>query len=275
MLLVGASAIYTLLPGPDMRLEPDIVLVLIIPPLLFSAGLSSSLLEIRANLRAVASLSVLLVVVTALVVGGLLAAVVPGLPFAAACALGAALAPPDAVSALSIGRRVGLPHRLRTVIEGESLLNDATALTLYTVAVAAVVGRRFDVTFVIGQFLVAALGRVVGGIAVAWLIGQLRRRIEEPVAETAVALATPFAAYLPTEALHASGVLAVVTAGLVLGHQSRQLLSGAAGCTPSPCGAWWTFCSKGSSSCSSASSSSLSFPPSRSIPRVRCWPRRR
>jgi len=111
----------------------------------------------------VVCLSVLLVVVTALVVGGLLVTVVPGLPFAAACALGAALAPPDAVSALSIGRRVGLPDRLRTVIEGESLLNDATALTLYTVAVAAVVGGPFDVPFVIGQFLVATLGGIAGG----------------------------------------------------------------------------------------------------------------
>jgi Na+/H+ antiporter len=228
VLLVGASVVYTLLPGPDLRLEPDIILVLVIPPLLFSAALSSSLLEIRANLRAVVSLSVLLVVVTALVVGGLLVTVVPGLPFAAACALGAALAPPDAVSALSIGRRVGLPDRLRTVIEGESLLNDATALTLYTVAVAAVVGGPFDVPFVIGQFLVATLGGIAGGIAVAWLIGRLRRRIDEPVAETAISLATPFAAYLPAAALHVSGVLAVVTAGLVLGHQSRQLLSGAA-----------------------------------------------
>jgi len=228
VLLVGASAVYALLPGPNLRLEPDVILVLVIPPLLFSAALGSSLLEIRANLRAVISLSVLLVVATALLVGGVLVIVVPGLPFAAACALGAALAPPDAVSALSIGRRVGLPDRLRTVIEGESLLNDATALTLYTVAVAAVVGGPFGAPFVIGQFLVAVLGGIVGGIGVAWLIGQLRRRIEEPVAETAVSLATPFAAYLPAEALHASGVLAVVTAGLVLGHQSRQLLSGAA-----------------------------------------------
>ncbi|MCM3883855.1 Na+/H+ antiporter [Frankia sp. R82] len=228
VLLVGASTVYTLLPGPDLRLDPDIILVLVIPPLLYSAALSSSLLEIRANLRAVISLSVLLVVATALVVGGLLVAVMPGLPFAAACALGAALAPPDAVSALSIGRRVGLPDRLRTVIEGESLLNDATALTLYTVAVAAVVGDPFDVPFVIERFLVAALGGIAGGLVVAWLLGQLRRRIEEPVAESTISLATPFAAYLPAAALHVSGVLAVVTAGLVLGHQSRQLLSGAA-----------------------------------------------
>lgn len=228
VLLVGASAVYTLLPGPDMTLEPDIVLVLVVPPLLFSAALSSSLLEIRANLRAVVSLSVLLVVATTLLVGSLLVTAVPGLPFAAACALGAALAPPDAVSALSIGRRVGLPDRLRTVIEGESLLNDATALTLYTVAVAAVVGGRFDVPFVLGRFLFAAIGGIATGLAVACFIGLLRRRIEEPVIETAVSLATPFAAYVPAEALHASGVLAVVTAGLLLGHQSRQLLSGAA-----------------------------------------------
>nr|WP_256788588.1 cation:proton antiporter [Frankia sp. AvcI1] len=228
VLLVVASAVYALLPGPTVRLEPDLVLALIIPPLLYSAALSSSLVEIRANLRAVVSLSVLLVVVTAVVIGAALVAVVPGLSFAAACALGAALAPPDAVSALSIGRRVGLPDRLRTVIEGESLFNDATALTLYTVAVAAVVDGRFDVPLVAGRFLLAVVGGLAVGLAVSWLIGQLRRRIEDPVTETTVSLATPFAAYVPAEELHASGVLAVVTAGLILGSQSRSLLSGPA-----------------------------------------------
>ncbi|WP_163553005.1 Na+/H+ antiporter [Candidatus Frankia alpina] len=228
VLLVGASTVYALLPGPTVRLEPDLVLALIIPPLLFSAALSSSLVEIRANLRAVVSLSVLLVVVTALVTGAALVVVVPGLSFAGACALGAALAPPDAVSALSIGRRVGLPDRLRTVIEGESLFNDATALTLYSVAVAATIDGRFDVPRVAGRFLLAVIGGLAVGLAVSWLVGQLRLRIEDPVTETTVSLATPFAAYVPAEALHASGVLAVVTAGLILGSQSRSLLSGPA-----------------------------------------------
>ncbi|WP_368861411.1 Na+/H+ antiporter [Frankia tisae] len=228
VLLVGASAVYALLPGPTVRLEPDLVLALIIPPLLFSAALSSSLVEIRANLRAVISLSVLLVVVTALATGAALVVVVPGLSFAGACALGAALAPPDAVSALSIGRRVGLPDRLRTVIEGESLFNDATALTLYSVAVAATIDGRFDAPRVAGRFLLAVIGGLAVGLVVSWLVGQLRLRIEDPVTETTVSLATPFAAYVPAEALHASGVLAVVTAGLILGSQSRSLLSGPA-----------------------------------------------
>ncbi len=129
VLLVAASILYALLPGPNIALDSEVVLVLVLPPLLYSAALNSSLTGIRANLRTVISLSVLLIVATDLLTGYLLVVVVPGLPFAAACALGAALAPTDPVSALSIGRRVSLPERLRTVIEGESLLTEVLVLT--------------------------------------------------------------------------------------------------------------------------------------------------
>ena len=120
----------------------------------------------------------------------------PGLPFAAALALGAAVAPPDPVAALAVARRAGLPPRLLTLVEGEGLLNDATALTLYQVAVAAATGAGFSMLHASGQFALAALGGVAIGLAVAWLARQLYRRLDDPLLETAMSLATPFAAYL-------------------------------------------------------------------------------
>jgi monovalent cation/hydrogen antiporter len=131
VLLTIVGLVYAVLPGPNLRLRPDVVLDLIIPPLLYHAALGSSLLALRSRLRTVVSLSVVLVLLTALAVGGLLAWLVPAVPLAAAVALGAAVAPPDPVAALVVGRKVCLPARLSTLIEGEGLLNDATALTIY------------------------------------------------------------------------------------------------------------------------------------------------
>jgi len=153
-------------------------------------------------------------------------AVVPGLPLAAAFALGAIVAPPDAVAAIAIGRRAGMPTRLQTVIEGEGLLNDASALTIYAVAVAATTGGGFSFLKAGGQFLLESVGGLAVGLAVAWLIGRVRGRLEAPLVENALSLATPFLAYLPARAVHGSGVLAVVVCGLVLGHRITTLLSG-------------------------------------------------
>ena len=139
-LLTVAGLVYALLPGTNIELDPHVILTFILPPLLYSAALNSSLLAIRKNLRSVVSLSVFLVLVTALLVGVGLHLVLPSITLAAGIALGAAVAPPDPVAALAIGRRAKLPPRLITLIEGEGLLNDATALTTFTVAVAAVTG---------------------------------------------------------------------------------------------------------------------------------------
>ncbi len=226
-LLTLVGLVYALLPGRNVALNPEVVLLLIIPPLLYSAALNASLLDIRANRGAIMSLSVGLVLVTALAVGAVATLVVPGLPFAAGCALGAIVAPPDAVAAIAIGRRLGLPRRLLTIIEGEGLINDATALTTYRVAVVAV-GGGFSLLSAGLDFLFAAGGGVAIGFAVAWIIGQIRRRLEEPLVENALSLATPFLAYLPAEALHVSGVLAVVICGLILGHRAPIRLSGTA-----------------------------------------------
>lgn len=225
LLVLGGLAVAALPGAPTVELDPQVVLVLVLPPLLYSAAIDASLTGFRANARPIALLSVGLVVFTALVVGAVARLVVPGLPWAAALALGAVVAPPDAVAAIAIGRRVGLPARLQTVIEGEGLLNDATALVLYQVAVAVAVGGSFSVGRTVGMLLLAAGGGLVVGLGVAWVISQVRQRLEEPLVENVLSLATPFLAYLPAERIHASGVLAVVVCGLVLGHATTTLLS--------------------------------------------------
>jgi CPA1 family monovalent cation:H+ antiporter len=226
-LLTVAGIAYAFLPGPNVELDPHLVLTLVIPPLLFSAALNSSLLGIRRHLRTVVSLSVLLVIVTALVVGLGFHLFVAGATFAAGVALGAAVAPPDPVAALAVGRSVGLPPRLITLIQGEGLLNDATALTLLTVAVSAASSGDFSTWGAIGQFVLAAAGGVLIGVVVAYAVRWVRRWRTDPLSLTAVSLATPFLAYLLGEQLHVSGVLAVVIAGLIIGHDSSRFVSGA------------------------------------------------
>jgi monovalent cation/hydrogen antiporter len=226
-LLTVTGIVYALLPGPNVLLDPHLVLTDVLPPLLYSAALDSSLLDIRRNLRTVVSLSVVLVLVTAVLVGVGFSLVVPGAVLAAGIALGAAVAPPDPVAALAVGRRVGLPPRLTTLISGEGLLNDATALTTLSVAVAAAVGGGFNAWSALGQFCFAAVGGLLVGVVVAYAVRAVRRWRPDPMSLNAVSLATPFAAYLAGEALHVSGVLAVVVAGLVIGHDSSRMVSGA------------------------------------------------
>src|SRR5689334_21205536 len=226
-LLTVAGIAYAFLPGPNVGLDPHLVLTLVIPPLLYSAALDSSLVAIKQNLRTVVSLSVVLVLVTALLIGVGFQMFVAGATLAAGVALGAAVAPPDPVAALAVGRRAGLPPRLMTLIQGEGLLNDATALTTLTVAVAAARSGEFDAWSAVGQFVLAAAGGVVVGWLVALAVRAARRWSNDPMALNAVSLATPFVAYLAGEALHVSGVLAVVVAGLVVGHDGSRLVSGA------------------------------------------------
>ena len=223
--LVGIA--YAFLPGPNLTLQPDLVLTLVLPPLLYSAALESSLTAIRRNLRTVVSLSVLLVLATALLIGVGFELFVPGATLAAGIALGAAVAPPDPVAALAVGRKAGLPPRLITLIQGEGLLNDATALTILAVAVSAARGGGFSAPAALGQFLLASVGGVAVGVAVAYGVRPLRRLRADPLSSNAVSLATPFMAYLLGEALHVSGVLAVVVAGLIIGHTSPSWVSGA------------------------------------------------
>jgi CPA1 family monovalent cation:H+ antiporter len=224
--LIGIG--YALLPGPNVTLDPEIVLTFVLPPLLYSAALDSSLLAIRRNLRTVVSLSVILVLLTALVIGVGFAWFVAGATLAAGIAVGAAVAPPDPVAALAVGRKVGLPPKILTLIQGEGLLNDATARTILSVAVAAATGDGFSAPSALGQFLAAAAGGVAVGALVAFAVRLSSRPLSgDPLIANAVSLAIPFSAYLLAERIHVSGVLAVVVAGLIVGHHTPRSASGA------------------------------------------------
>jgi Na+/H+ antiporter len=226
-LLTLVGILYAVLPGPNITLSPDLVLTLVLPPLLYSAALDASLGAIRRNLRTVVSLSVLLVLATALLIGIGFALFVAGATLAAGIALGAAVAPPDPVAALAVGRKAGLPPRLITLIQGEGLLNDATALTILGVAITAATGGDFSAPGALGEFLLAAVGGVAAGLLVAVSVRPLRKLRSDPLSSNAISLATPFVAYLLGEAVHVSGVLAVVVAGLVIGHHNPSWASGA------------------------------------------------
>jgi monovalent cation/hydrogen antiporter len=226
-LLTAAGLVYALLPGPNLTLDPHVILTLVIPPLIYSAALNASLLGIRKNLRVVISLSIGLVLVTALLVGVGLNLVVPGVGLAAGIALGAAVSPTDPVAALAVGGRVGLPARLITIIEGEGLLNDATALTTLTVAVTAATSGGFSLGDAVLRFVLAAAGGLVAGIIVGVAVRLVRSVLNDPVLVNCVSLVTPFAAYLLGEEAHVSGVLAVAVAGLMVGHDTPRYTSGA------------------------------------------------
>jgi monovalent cation/hydrogen antiporter len=224
--LVLAGLAASAVPGvPRVELEPETVLYLVLPPLLYAAALSTAYADFRANLRPIGLLSVGLVLFTTVCVGLVAHWVVPDLPLAAALALGAVVAPPDAVAATAVARRMALPRRVLTILEGESLLNDATALVAYRIAVTAALAGATTWTGVLSDFLVAALGGAAIGYALAVAIAWLRRRLDDPLLENALSLLTPFAAFLPAEHVHASGVLAVVVCGLYLGRRAPVLLS--------------------------------------------------
>ncbi|HEY8295595.1 MAG TPA: cation:proton antiporter, partial [Micrococcaceae bacterium] len=219
---VGASFLPFV---PDIHLDPELVLVGILPPLLYAAAIRSSLIDFRDNRVAIGFLSVGLVIVTALGVGLVAWWLLP-IPFAAAFALGAVVAPPDAVAATAIGRRIGLPRRLVTLLEGESLLNDATALVCLSTAAAAITGT-VTVWGVGGSFLLSAAGGLAVGIVVAFVINWVHRRFTDAVTNTALSLITPFLAFLPAQAIHGSGVLAVVVAGLLIAHSAPRVQTAA------------------------------------------------
>ncbi|MEU9762157.1 Na+/H+ antiporter [Streptomyces sp. NPDC047987] len=224
LLLVTVGLIASYVPGvPSYTLDADIVLPLLLPPLLYTAAVDSSYLDLRANVRPVALLSVGYVLFATVAVGWLAYLVVPGLPLTAALVLGAVVAPPDAVTAAAIARRVGLPSRVTTILQGESLVNDATAITAYKVALAAAVGEGMSWGAGIGEFLVAAIGGVVVGLALMVPLHWLRTHLKEALLQNTLSLLIPFVAYAVAERVHASGVLAVVVVALYLGHRAWQV----------------------------------------------------
>ncbi|QKV81175.1 Na+/H+ antiporter [Amycolatopsis sp. Hca4] len=224
LIVVGVAASYV--PGvPEYHLDPEVVLLGLLPPLLYSAAIQTSLVDFRKNRGAIGLMSVGLVVFTALGVGVVAWAVIPGLPLAGGIALGAVVAPPDAVAASVVARRVGMPRKLIRLLEGESLFNDAAALVALRTAIAALAGS-VSLWQVGADFFRAAIGGAVVGLVVGFAAAFIRARLNEPVLDTALSFAVPFIAYIPAEAIHGSGVLAVVIAGLILGHKAPQILSG-------------------------------------------------
>jgi monovalent cation/hydrogen antiporter len=226
ILLVLGGLVLGFVPGmPSVELPPELVLVAFLPPLLYWSGFFSSPRDLRADTRAISAAAVGLVLATTVAVAVAAHAVIDGMDWAVAFALGAIVSPTDPLAATAIGRRLGVPRRLITLLEGESLVNDATALVAYRVAVAAAVSGSFVVWQAGLRFVVGAAGGVAVGLAVGWLVAELRRRLDDPVVEIVVSVATGYAAYLPAEQLGVSGVLAAVTAGLYLGWRGPELAS--------------------------------------------------
>lgn len=223
LVLLAIGLVVSLLPfTPEFEVDPELILAGLLPPLLYSAAVNMPTMDFRRDFRTISGLSVLLVIVSSLVLGGVFMLVIPGLDFALAVALGAIVSPTDAV-ATSIAKRLGVPSRVVTVLEGESLLNDATALVLLRSAVAATAA-----SVSLAGILVDFVWAVVGAVAIGWAVGavvlRIRARIEDAAITTAISFTVPFVAFLPAEHLGASGLVAAVTAGLVMGHgQARHL----------------------------------------------------
>lgn len=223
VLLVLGGLVLALIPAfPDIPLDPDLAFLLFLPPLLYSAAFNTSIRDFRRLLRPILSLAVGLVLATTALVAVLLHLMLPELGWPAAFAFGAIVSPPDAVAAVAVFRGLGVPPRLVTLLEGESLVNDATAIVTYRAAVGAMaavgaVGTSFSAGATALSFPVVAIGGLAVGLVVGVFVGWLRRLLDDPPVEIALSLLTPFAAYLPAEQLGFSGVMATVAAGLFLG----------------------------------------------------------
>jgi Na+/H+ antiporter len=225
ILFVIGGLLMGLVPGlPKVRLNPELVFLFFLPPLLFPAALFTSWRDFRLNLRPISLLAIGLVLFTTVAVA-YLSHYFMHLPLAAGFVLGAIISPPDAIAATAIAERLKVPRRIVTILEGESLVNDATALVAYRFAVVAVLTGSFSLSQASGQFFIVGIGGILIGLIVGWLAQQFHRRVDDAPIEITVSLLTPFAAYLLAERLKVSGVLAVVTAGLYLGRRMPELLT--------------------------------------------------
>ena len=223
IVLVLGGALLAFVPGvPEVHLNPDLVLVAVLPPLLYGGAFFTSLRELRANVKAISFLAIGLVLVTMLAVAVVAHAVVAGLGWPEAFVLGAIVAPTDPTASSAIAERLGLPTRIVALIEGESLVNDGTALVAYRFGVAAVVTGTFSLFDASWHFVLNVVGGIGVGLAVGYLIRQLRERLDDPPVEIAIALLSGYLGYLPAQALGASGVLAAVTVGIYMGGTRRS-----------------------------------------------------
>lgn len=225
LLLLVAGIAASLIPSiENIQLQPEWILMGVLPPLLYSSSVRLPVTDLRRNLGAIAWLSCVVVIATAVGLGWLIHVLFPQISLAAAIGLAAVVAPTDAVAASAIGKRLGMPHRLMTLLEGESLFNDASALTILRTAIVAATGG-FSLWRAGGNFIWAVVGAMVVGYLVGRLSVWLRSKLSDPVVSATVSFLVPFMSYLPAEELHASGVVAVVVAGLVTGYHAPRILT--------------------------------------------------
>lgn len=224
LILIVVGVGFSFIPGAPVVVPHEVILLGLLPPILYSAALTVPVIDFRRNLTSISLLSVALVIVTAGITGFILYLLFPQLSLAAGIAIGAVISPTDAVAATALGKRLGLPPRLVTILEGESLVNDATALVLLRSAVAATAA---SVAFwdVVGDFVFAVAVALAIGFVVGWVTVLVRSRLRDSMLDTAISFAVPFIAFLPAEFVGASGVLAVVVAGLYSGHASAKKFS--------------------------------------------------
>lgn len=223
--LVVVGIVVSYVPGtPDIELDPELILAGVLPPLLYSSAVEMPSQDFRRNLKAISGLAVVLVVLSTLGVGALFHTVMSGVSWPAAFALGAVISPTDAVAATSIGRKLGLPPRVVTMLEGEGLVNDASSLVLLRSAVAAI-ASSVSLWSVAGNFVRSVVIAVAVGAAVGVVMVRVRALLRDPVLSTAMSFAVPFISFLPAEELEASGVLAVVVTGLVVGREGPRRIA--------------------------------------------------
>ncbi|MCC6178601.1 MAG: Na+/H+ antiporter [Chloroflexi bacterium] len=226
--MVLGGLVLTAIPElPNVTIAPDVIFLIFVAPLVFSTAWVTSLRSIRANVRPIGLLSVGLLLVTTVAVAAAVHQSVPDLPWSAAFVLGTLIAPTDTVAASAIARQVGLPGRLVTILEGEGLVDDATGLVAYRMAVAAVLTGTFSIWQAGIEFIVISVGGAAFGLAVGWLVERIWAHLDDPPTEITLSILAPFAAYLPAEAVGVSGVVAVAAAGLYTGWRSPVLLSAA------------------------------------------------
>ncbi len=224
-LVLGGLALGFIPGMPEIELPPDVVLVAVLPPLLYGAAFFSPLRELRQNARPIGLLAIGLVLTTTVAVAAVAHAVIPGLTWPTAFVLGAIVSPTDPTAAAAIAQRLGLSRRLVALIEGESLVNDGTGLVAYKFAVAAVVTGSFSLLDASGRFVLNIVGGIVVGLAVGFVIREVRRRLDNPPVEITISILSGYFAYLPAEAIGVSGVLAAVTVGIYMGWHTPELTS--------------------------------------------------
>ena len=224
--LVVGGALLGLIPKlPQFPFDPQLILVVVLPPVLYQAALLTSWTDFKANIRPISLLAIGLVIATTLAVGTAFKLMVPSVPWAAAFVLGAIISPPDAVAATTILSRLNIPRHVVTILEGESLVNDASGLVIYKLAIVAVLTGVFSFSQASMQFAMVSVGGVAVGLILAFVYIAIHRRLGDPFIEVITVLTIPYAAYIAAEAWHVSGVLAVVVAGLVRGRYAPEIVS--------------------------------------------------